>query len=48
MAILKISSFDFDSLPPIPFTLETDLAAKGEEVFTLGFPLSGQLSANRN
>ena len=43
LAILKINSFDFDSLPSIPFTLETNLAAKGEEVFTLGFPLSGQL-----
>lgn len=43
LAVLKINSFDFKTLPPVPFTLKTTLAIKGEEVFTLGFPLSKQL-----
>jgi S1-C subfamily serine protease len=45
LAILKINSFDFKELPELPFSLRTSLAAKGEEVFTLGYPLSKQLGA---
>lgn len=45
LAILKINSFDFKGLNNIPFSLRTSLAMKGEEVFTLGFPLSKQLGS---
>ncbi len=43
LAILQIEDFRFKGLPEIPYTLKTSISSKGDEVYTLGYPLAGSM-----
>lgn len=43
IALLKVDDYQFEDLPPLPFSLSNQTAEVGEEVFTLGYPLAASM-----
>lgn len=39
LALIQIDDYDFTSLGTIPYTIKTELAGVGENIFVLGYPL---------
>ena len=46
LAIIKISDSTFVPLPILPYQLSSDIAAVGDEVFTLGYPIADVMGEN--
>lgn len=43
LAIIQIDDYNFTSLGSIPFTIKTELAGVGENIFVLGYPLRASM-----
>ncbi|MEZ4884866.1 MAG: serine protease [Chitinophagales bacterium] len=43
IAVLKINDHHFSGFDEIPYSISTDMAEQGEDVYTLGYPLCEQL-----